>query len=289
MSAIRWQGLAFCAVATLASVYCALFANRSSPVSLPTLAALIVALGVPHGALDAMLAAETFQLRKSLAWILFASGYLTLVLLVMAGWESWPFPMLVLFLLVSVSHFSGDPEGECPQWIRLLYGGAPIVLPALLHGPELATLLSGLVSAEEASQLVAFLDRLAWPWLISLGLAILRHGRRHWLGAGEMAAQATLSLVAPPLMAFTVFFCGMHSARHILRCLQGKPPDKWKTAALAAFSPMVATFLLLGLYWANAGDLALEPRIVRTVFVGLAALTLPHVILVDGIQRHRTS
>jgi hypothetical protein len=39
------------------------------------------------------------------------------------------------------------------------------------------------------------------------------------LTAVELGAVGVLAIVAPPLIAFVVFFCGMHSARHILRSM----------------------------------------------------------------------
>lgn len=183
---------------------------------------------------------------------------------------------------------------------------APVVLPVLLHGDAVSVLFSFLAPGGAASALVAALHLLAWPWLLALSLGIAVQARQDWRGSVEMAALAVLSVGATPLVSFTVFFCGMHSARHILRCLhldsaEQSERERWpqqpqtmsaptlQRAAGAALPPMLATLALLLLYWANANHLALEPRIVQTVFVGLAALTLPHVILVDGVYRLRAS
>jgi len=106
-----------------------------------------------------------------------------------------------------------------------------------------------------------------------------------------MIAAAALCCVAPPLFAFTVFFCFMHSARHILRSLAAGEvslpvlQQNAKRALVAAAAPMFGTLLILGFYWQNVESVALEPRLLQTVFVALPALTFPHVLLVDCFYR----
>ncbi len=306
MTATCLQGRLFAAIALLVSGYHFAFGFPDGPHLLPSVALLIVLLGIPHGALDTILAGRTFGIRKPLHWALFSTGYLGLVVAAMAAWHQWPFLLLMLFLAVSASHFSGDLEPDCPDWIGLLYGGAPVVLPTVLHGSEVLRLFSFLAPADEASSLLAGLSIVSRPWLIALSLGAVVLVRRHWRSALEIAAVVSLFTVAPPLVSFTVFFCGMHSARHILRFLdsghrhggksvrtsqEARTPAtlRIQEAAQAGLPPMIATLVLLAIYWANIGAVALEPRLVQTVFVGLAALTFPHVILVDGLSRWRNT
>ena len=300
MKVVRRQGLVFCLLAAAFSGYIALAGPPSRASTIPVLALLIVALGIPHGALDALLAADLCRRRGVWWWVGFAAAYLATTLLVLAAWHWWPRFLLALFLVLSASHFGGDLDGCCPRWIRLLYGGAPTVLPAVFHGGELQLLFSWLIPAESAAQLVGVLGALAEPYLIAIGAAVILLARRRKPEAAEVAALSGLCLVAPPLLAFTIFFCGMHSARHILRCLwsdrgaarEGAAsllmPDRpsgprLRRAVGLAAPPMAATLLLLWGYWEQVAGLAPEPRLVRTVFIGLAALTVPHVILVDGL------
>ncbi len=108
--------------------------------------------------------------------------------------------------------------------------------------------------------------------------------RRDWRAAVELLAVALLCTFAPPLLAFTVFFCGMHSARHILRSFRYAGIADPRLFAAAAVLPMVGTFVLLatGFWWLK--DVPLELRLIQLVFVALAALTLPHMVLVERVR-----
>ncbi|MCU0228743.1 MAG: Brp/Blh family beta-carotene 15,15'-dioxygenase [Bryobacterales bacterium] len=304
MNATHRQGLFFVAVALWVSTYHVTFGLPGDNRLLPLLAGFIVLVGIPHGALDTMLAGRMFPMRKPLQWALFSTTYLGLVLLVMAAWQLWPVLLLLLFLIVSAGHFAGDPEAGCPVWIRFAYGCAPVVLPALFYRDEVLRLFSFLAPEAASLRLLAALSTLGWSLLVVLGVAVLVLARQHWRTALEITAVTTLFVVTPPLTAFTVFFCGMHSARHILRCLRDETADAATGEVLAnnhskvgkatilqavrtGLPPMLATLALLAVYWANAATFAFESRLVQTVFIGLAALTFPHVILVDGLSRWR--
>jgi Brp/Blh family beta-carotene 15,15'-monooxygenase len=292
MIATKHQGLLFAIGAFLLSGY---HAGTGLPAGIKdpfVLALLIVLLGVPHGALDTLYAGRVFRIRRASQWLLFLLIYLLPVAAVLLLWPYWPAFLLALFLTVSIFHFSGDPEEGCPRWLRMVYGGSPVVLPSLLNGAEVDRLFAALVPGSVASSVTAILTLLAWPWLLALALGAAKLARSHRRGAIEIAAVGTLCSLVPPLLSFTIYFCGMHSARHILRSLteDATQPARWPDigrAALAGVPPMLATLVILALYWGSAGNTAVEPRLLQTVFVSLAALTFPHVILVDWLHRWR--
>ena len=105
----------------------------------------------------------------------------------------------------------------------------------------------------------------------------------HGLVAFEIAALLVLFYTTPPLVAFVVYFCFWHSIRHSIRLAARLKPSSAK-AGLRAFIrhawPMTlsATAIGTGAY-ALLKDRASAHAIVQVVFVGLSALTLPHVVL----------
>lgn len=295
MNAQRRQGLFFVTAAFLLSGYHVLIGVPSGINTLFFLLLLIIFLGIPHGALDTLYAGRVFGIRRPSHWFLFTLAYLLPVVLVMFLWPYWSGFLLLLFLAISVLHFSGDPEPDCPLWLRILYGGSPVVLPALLHGTEVERLFAALVPTGVAASFHAVLAFLALPWLLALALAAVIFARSHRRGAIELAAVGTLCTLVPPLVSFTLFFCGMHSARHILRSVRdndaNSSPSRYiiGRAAVVGLPPMIATLAILAVYWESATNSAVEPRLIQTVFVTLLALTFPHVILVDCFYRWRTS
>ena len=98
-----------------------------------------------------------------------------------------------------------------------------------------------------------------------------------------MAAVGTLATLAPPLLAFAVFFCGMHSPRHILRTLDCSGRGALH-GLLTASAPMLAVLVLSVAAWYWSDGLAPDTRVIRIVFVGLAALTVPHMALVEQVR-----
>jgi Brp/Blh family beta-carotene 15,15'-monooxygenase len=192
-----------------------------------------------------------------------------------------PTLFLCAFLMFSAVHFGGDPAGGVSWLTRGLYGGAVIVLPALWHGLELQRLL-GLVAGPASADLVApVLSQLAPPWLAATVLACALQARTSRLAACESAALAALSLAAPPLAAFTVYFCAMHSPRHILRTLAGLQAAEARGALALALWPTLAVLVTAALLGWRLSDLSVEARVMQLVFVGLAALTLPHMVLLE--------
>ncbi|KAF3996894.1 Brp/Blh family beta-carotene 15,15'-dioxygenase [Glaciimonas immobilis] len=284
MTALRIQGLLFCAIAIgVAATTTAGVALAPDGAAGLLLAAPILLLGVPHGALDTVFAEELHGVHGLRGWFRFALAYLGAALLVLLAWQYAPQLSLAGFLLLSALHFSGDLAPGTRFMARLLYGGAFILLPALLHASEMARLFAFLVSPQGAAALAGVLHELSGPWLLATAVAAACQKRTHWLTGVEMAAAAALALLAPPLLAFAVFFCIMHSARHIVRTWHyvGARAESATRLGRAALLPMLGTLVLGGTaaYWMRAQPI--EAGLMRLLFVGLAALTVPHMALVE--------
>ncbi len=284
MNAERRQGLIFGCVACLATAAAGALGRCPPQLELIVLAALILVLGVPHGAMDTLFAQRLYGLRTAWDWTRFTAGYLVLAGLVVAAWAWAPTAFLVGFLLISVAHFSGDPAEGTPWVSRILYGGAVLVLPAGLHQAEMSGLFGQLVGPESASAVMPVLGWLVWPWALGLIVAIGERSVRDRLTAFEFAAVGMLAFVAPPLLAFTLFFCGMHGARHILRAFRYSGRDSWRFLGLVVLLPMIGVGLGSAAAWHFLQDAPLDARVVQVVFVGLAALTVPHMVLVERVR-----
>ncbi len=284
MNALRVQGIVFSAGALLVALGTLALGRLSPQLELIVVAVLIVVLGVPHGALDTIFAKELYGIRTLSGWLQFSLLYLLLAALVVGLWLWQPGLFLLGFLAISAAHFSGDPLQGVPWPARLFYGGSVILLPTIGHAQEIGRLFGLLVGDATATPLVPWLRLLAWPWLVGLALASLWQTRHDFWTALEMAAAGILAIVAPPLVSFVVFFCGMHSARHILRTMNFSGRSSWRYVAGAALLPMAGVLAGSALAWVFLRDTALDARVVQVVFVGLAALTVPHMVLVERVR-----
>lgn len=284
MSLLRLQGLVFCCGAILLAAMAASFGQLNSQIELLVIASLILVLGVPHGALDTIFASQIYAIDSLRGWICFGSIYLFLSALVVGIWLLQPAIFLLAFLFISAFHFSGDPVEGTPWPTRALYGGAVVILPTALHAVETARLFSLLAGESAAALVMPWLGLLAWPWLGGLILAAIQRSRTDWLTALELVAVAALSVLAPPLLSFTLFFCAMHSARHILRTIDYSAQSSRLFVLAAALLPMFGVLVVSLIAWYFLQSTPLDARIVQIVFVGLAALTVPHMALVERVR-----
>jgi Brp/Blh family beta-carotene 15,15'-monooxygenase len=278
------QGLAFSAVAWLALLASPWLPPLDAQAQLLVLAPVILLLGVPHGALDIVFVRQLGGFRSIAGWGLFTAAYLAAAAAVVVLWGLAPGLFLAAFLLISVLHFSGDPEGRTPPWFRLLYGGAVVICPLALHAAEVSQLFAFLAGPAAAQVIVAALQWAAWPWVAAIGMAAIAGARRDPARSIELLSVTALLTVAPPLIGFTLFFCGMHSARHVLRTRDYSHAGTLRHLARIAAGPMLATVLgVAGAGWLADGK-PLDMRVAQLLFVGLAALTVPHMIVVERVR-----
>ncbi len=283
--ALQLQGRLFCGLA-LALVIASLMGARLEPRhELVAAGVLVLLLGMPHGAFDVVFARRIFGVADANGWALFSLFYVGLSAAVVVSWMVAPTPFLCAFLIVSALHFGADPAGGVSRFARVLYGGAVIVLPAVWHGVELQRLLGSVAGPASAALVAPVLSQLAVPWLVAITLACVFTAKTSWLAACELVALVALSLAAPPLVAFTVYFCAMHSPRHILRTLAPLRATEARNALALALWPTLAVLVAVVPLGLLTSDLSLETRVMQLVFVGLAALTLPHMVLLERARR----
>jgi Brp/Blh family beta-carotene 15,15'-monooxygenase len=283
MNQLRAQGIIFSILAVLAVIISIFWQPTDNLTYLIVLAIIIFFLGVPHGALDPIFAKKLLPVSTWQSWSYFLLLYGLLGLGMIFFWVISPLLFMITFLCLSTLHFSRDLENTAPRITKLLYGGAVIVLPTLLHYDVMVNLFTLILNKEDGLLVVNFLHLIALPYVILLILSIAFEGYRNSFQAIELFAVSLLAIVAQPLISFTLFFCGMHSIRHVLRT-QSFSRLSWKKIFLTSLLPMLGVVLIVLLSWFYLQDSPNYPRILQLVFVGLACLTVPHMLLVDRIR-----
>ena len=291
MNPIRVQGALFSVVAFGLSV-ASIFIERSDSMSqLTTIAVLIFILGVPHGALDPLFAGKLFPIEDAKNWFKFFFYYVFLATLVIGLWMLYPVLFMFFFLAMSTLHFSRDLNPQTPFTTKLLYGGAAIVLPNLLHSSNMSSLFSIILGSQNSELVIRILVLIAPAWILLLLCAIFIEFKRDRAQALEMSALTLMAICAQPLIAFTAYFCLMHSIRHILRA-QKYLLVSWGQMLVTAVWPMAIVGLVVymswgwGWGWGWGWPDSEYSRTIQFIYVGLAALTLPHVLLIDRINYH---
>ncbi|WP_419727996.1 Brp/Blh family beta-carotene 15,15'-dioxygenase [Lichenicola sp.] len=250
---------------------------------------VIIALGVPHGALDGELAREALRPGFGRIWFLvFSTPYLLLAGLVLISWQVAPTATLVAFFAASVWHF-GSEETSSPSTVEILArGGLPIGMAVLAHPVATASLFATISHTTMAQPP-------AWMWFGSLawlGYAGLWAGRCAAAGTGNRlilpGVLACVFLALPPLTAFAIYFVCIHAPAHtravITDRMRGRRVHDVRSAVLLSL-PVTALTLILGAALWPLYSGPPDQRLLSLTIQGLAALTLPHMLFEAWLTR----
>lgn len=151
-----------------------------------------------------------------------------------------------------------------------------MILPALSRAPELRELLSPVARASSTAAIVTVVRDLSLAWLPAIISCDVRQVRT--------ASYAALSVLAPPLIAFALFFCVMHAPRHILRTVAYARPKPALQTLAYALVPLLIVAGAVAAAWRALIEIFSDARLMRLLVVGLAALTVTHMALVKRVR-----
>ncbi|UOG92784.1 MAG: Brp/Blh family beta-carotene 15,15'-dioxygenase [Candidatus Thiothrix sulfatifontis] len=250
------------------------------------LSLVVAVVGIPHGALDPLVAYQAGVWKKPAGLLLFMLAYAGLSVSVVAAWLYLPTTSLMIFLMVSAWHFAGDWKAHLPLAVRVLASSSVIVLPTLWYAPEIQQLFAWLTSAEAAAQLTQGLSVIAPVHLGLLALALPYIWSRDSAAAAEIAILSVAAVLLPPLVLFFLYFCALHSPRHLIKHIANAAVSPSTViATLLIFS--LLTFILAAIYWYFVVDrhAVITQQLTQIIFIGLAALTMPHMVLITKTKQ----
>jgi beta-carotene 15,15'-dioxygenase len=261
----------------------------------------VLLVGVPHGGLDGAVARRIGWPKGVLAWMGFNLSYVLLAGLVAWIWWQWPILSLYVFLIISALHFgasdialtaSSSAEKPFMRWLPLItHGGLVSIAIPNFQASAVQILFALLVGDIGGTMLINSIGMLFLPWLICLAAycvyaVIYPVWRKPLLNLG-----ISLLLVwwLSPLISFAAYFCLWHSRSHMLRTWHSLKDEGER---LRSFIEAVVYTLLA---WASAlvfflmSEGALTMVLMQITFIGLAALTVPHMLLVDLADKLKKS
>ncbi|MBB4659557.1 Brp/Blh family beta-carotene 15,15'-dioxygenase [Parvularcula dongshanensis] len=246
------------------------------------LTALVLVLGLPHGALDLWLARRAGLWSGSGGFVRFHAAYLALAASVVSAFLLVPTAALIGFLGLSVWHFSDDWRELAPA-IRVPLASSIVLVPCLSHPSEAGAIFAAVTGS-------AVIPAVMPPLTVTVGaaflaLVLLVAARRNPASAIEAATVVLLGVVLPPLVFFAAYFVLLHGPRHMLRhrSLLGGRASRFGVLFYTAAALLIV--LGLGLALGRAAPVSLADETLRTLFVGLAALSVPHAFLIEH-ERH---
>ena len=269
----------------LLALLCIVLLNVSfefiSPTAQLIILGIVIALfGLPHGALDPWIAERIGLNNTSQQKILFNAGYLALAALVVLFWWWFPALSLIIFLCISAWHFSADWKPSLSMPTRLLAGALLLLMPIGFH-TEAVEMIFQQLSGIEGGKLTVTLTLPAW--LLGIAMAILTAAtawKRQWHTSLEFLTLIALAYFTPPLLYFTLYFCLLHSPRHLYGVFSAAPTAVHPRLMRMMVVYTLATLLLLGVLWWLWPNLPINALILKFIFIGLAAVSVPHMVLI---------
>lgn len=257
-----------------------LSAGATSALSLVACGAMLI-FGLPHGSLDIALIRRAAVEQNVGAVVALYLGCAAMMFLL---WQVHAAAALGVFLALSVAHFGEDWTPLLPASFSRAIAAAILTAPSLLHPEALRSALAVLVGTDAAF----FTDvaRLLAPIACAAGVSgagwLWADGHRS-AAIGVLSALAAM-LLLPPIIAFALFFCLIHSPRHFA---EGLAQLGWRHRAQWAHVVVPVTAAALGLaaaiFHASAAS-TIPDAVIATTFVVLSTLTLPHMIVPRIVQ-----
>ncbi len=256
----------------------------------------VVLIGLPHGAFDGAIAACLGQTRGPLTLVRFIALYVALAGFVVWLWLAFPAPSLIGFLTISIIHFGLGDTRKVTGWFRYVqavaHGGVVVAGISQSHRLEVDIIFGYLVGGDTKMAWMA-IDIVSVMIVSALAIyawrALLEPKWRK--GFFEASLLLLMLITVPPLVGFALYFCCVHSTRHLWSVWTAVKEAFPRNILFAGAILFTFASWIIGavIFWWCANFMPVESALLRVIFIGLAALTVPHMILVDGFFRANSS
>ena len=247
---------------------------------------LISTIGVSHGALDHEKGKRIIKLFKLKKIELFYLAYVSLSLIIILLWSIAPIITLFIFLIVASYHFGkedsvfGKIKYNHLSNVLFFFKGSIIVLAPLYFSQEETFEIFKILNVNIKSINQDFLVALILLSLFSnflLKKNILIHSI-------DTLSIIIINWAFSPLVAFTIYFCFLHSIRHSFSLIYEINKNNFKKGSDLFIKKALPLTMLTGLlFLVNLHVLnnyfLLNSAILKVIFIGLASLTFPHILL----------
>ena len=256
---------------------------------------LILTLGVSHGALDHLRGAKILKPILKQRWFLvFYPGYISLSLFVIICWVLFPSISLLIFLLIAGYHFGEEDlsffkeeQGLIFNITGFLKGFLIITLSLHFNFETTSTFFNYLmVDINAYSNLKSYTSLLFVINLLLLVCGLIFLFKNHLNELVLILLEVILVIISfkylPLILAFTLYFCFLHSSKHITGLAKELDGDDLINGFKLFAKKAIPLTILTGVgavgtvFFLNH---SLTENIIQTIFIGLASLTLPHILL----------
>jgi len=286
---------------------------------------LITIIGISHGSLDNIKGKRLLKIYKIKNKFVFYFAYILLACVVIIVWRFLPSFTLFVFLCLAAYHF-GKEDTQLFIWTNYakqsvtLYGkytksyyffiffkgSLVITAPLYFHYDETMNIFNILnsnfallndLSFNLVGDSIVLTSSLDIFWVIGIYSYIhfnfVLNSTTYGSGAviADGASIILLNYFFTPLIAFTLYFCFLHSIRHsisLITMLNKKNFAKGTRIFIKKALPLTlitAVLFILGVFLlTNYYDI--NDAVLKVIFIGLASLTFPHILLEYLIEKN---
>ena len=260
---------------------------------------LILSLGISHGALDHVKGKKLLKLFNYNSITVFYFSYIFIGITIIFIWLLFPKILLLTFLVVAAFHFGKE---DCEfiynkTKLNIIYffkGSLVITAPLLFHKTETLEIFN-ILNFEISENILISNEFLYLFLLISLFAHIIISINKH-IDVKSLLLMDFISILLinyflNPILAFAIYFCFLHSIRHSFKLSN----ELNKTSFTKGFKEffvkalpltiLTAILFLISLFFLN-NYLVFDSAISKVIFIGLASLTFPHILLEYLIEKY---
>ncbi len=256
---------------------------------------LIFFIGLPHGSFDGAIA-SLVGFNNRFQFLQFLFFYIFLFILVILFWLYFPIVGLTIFILMTIVHF-----GLC-DWtnfkiekykysVSFTYG-MTIIFGIIFFSEDQSFLIFEYLTNDK---IYYFKKYFLIPYFLTfllimyfIYLSFFEEKLRK--GVFEILLLLLIFYFFDPLLSFAIYFCFFHTYKHLKHLIKNIYLNL-KNKKFVIYSTLIFTLISwvggLGITFYLIQNLSLYESIIKVIFIGLAALTLPHMLLVDVVYRRR--
>ncbi len=256
---------------------------------------LIFFIGLPHGSFDGAVA-SLVGFNNRVQFVKFIFYYLILFFLVILFWLYFPITALTIFIIMTIAHF-----GLC-DWTnfkidRYKYSvsftyGMTIIFGIIFFNESQSFLIFEYLTNDNIYliQKYLFIPYSLTSVSIIYFIYISYLEKKLRKGIVEILFLLLIFYFLDPLLSFAIYFCFFHTYKHLKHLIKNiyiNLTNKYFVIYSTVIFTIISWMGGLAIIYFLMQNLTLYESLLKVIFIGLAALTLPHMLLVDIVYRRR--
>ena len=267
---------------------------------------LILTIGISHGSLDHSKGKKLLNILNISNMFYFYLLYILIGALVIILWLLLPSTTLILFLIVASYHFGKedtdflkDNNIKLNQLFYFLKGILIVVAPLNFHFEETVNIFKLLfVDGEKFYVFLGYIENLKIIPIIfllslisSMYLFFKNFKFVNFSIFLDFFSILILNYYLTPLLAFTFYFCFLHSIRHSISLIFEIDKNNFKNGFLKFLKKALPLTLLTAILFIFSllilkNYYVLDNAILKVIFIGLASLTFRHILLEYFLEKN---